>query len=150
MKRFRGVGLAGAALAGLAAAAAVWAQADETWTAPARAARRENPVPANDQSLAAGKVLYEKNCQSCHGDTGKGNGPAARDLDKSPGDLSKPKLWDQTDGALFWKLTTGRKPMPTFETLTTETERWQIIDYIRTLAPKPASAPGTARAPAGK
>ena len=29
--------------------------------------------------------------------------------------------------------------MPTFDTLTTETERWQIINFMRTLAPKPAA-----------
>ena len=121
-------------------AAAVLADGpDEPWKAPARASRKANPVPADDKAVAAGKVLYAKHCLSCHGETGKGNGPAAKDLQKAPGDLSNPKLWEQTDGALFWKLTEGRKPMPTFEPLTSETERWQIIDYVRTLAPKPAA-----------
>jgi mono/diheme cytochrome c family protein len=145
MKHDRAVLAVGAAC--LALAAVAWAAADDQWVAPARAAKKENPVPATDESLAAGKVLYVKNCLSCHGDTGKGNGPAAKDLDKSPGDLSKPVLWDQSDGAIFWKLSTGKKPMPTFETLTTETERWQIIDYVRTLAPKPATASSPASAP---
>jgi mono/diheme cytochrome c family protein len=153
MKRTRAVLTVSAAVAGLALAVTGWAAAEEAWTAPARAARRANPVPANDESLAAGKALYIKNCLSCHGDAGKGNGPAAKDLEKSPGDLSKPAMWEQSDGAIFWKLSTGKKPMPTFETLTTETERWQIIDFMRTLAQKPAttSAPATAAgAPAGK
>jgi mono/diheme cytochrome c family protein len=140
MKRTRAVLAGGAWLSGLALAAVVWGAVEEPWVAPARNARRANPVAVDDQSLAAGKALYAKHCLSCHGATGVGNGPAAKDLEKSPGDLSKPALWDETDGAIFWKLSTGKKPMPTFDTLTTETERWQIINYVRTLAPKPATA----------
>ena len=153
MTHTRAVLAAGAAVMGLALAVTAWAAAEEPWVAPARNARRANPVAADDQSLAAGKTLYAKHCLSCHGEAGKGNGPAAKDLDKSPGDLSKPTMWEQSDGAIFWKLSTGKKPMPTFETLTTETERWQIVNYMRTLAPKPATTPApatAASAPAGK
>ena len=139
MKRRRVIGVAVAWLTTASLVVAVWG-AEEAWVAPTRAARRVNPVPANDQSLAAGKILYAKQCLSCHGATGVGNGPAAAALAKSPGDLSKPAMWDQSDGAIFWKITNGKKPMPSFETLTTETERWQIVDYMRTLAPKPATA----------
>src|ERR1035437_4569976 len=117
----------------------VWADDAATeWKAPARAARKKNPVAVDEQSVAAGKALYTKNCLSCHGEAGKGDGTAATALEKPPGDLSRAIMWEQSDGALFWKLTEGRKPMPTFETLTSETERWQIINYVRTLAPKPA------------
>ena len=121
--------------------AAVWAQEAPTtpWVAPARAARKANPVAVDDASIAAGKPIFEKNCLSCHGATGKGNGPAAKDLKVTPGDLSNPKLWEQTDGALFRKLTEGRTPMPTFDKLLTETDRWQVINYVRTLSPKPAA-----------
>jgi len=122
----------------LAVTATLYAADDAPWTAPARAARKPNPVPSDDTSIAAGKVVYTQQCFSCHGAAGKGDGPAAKDLEKNPGDLSKPALWDQTDGALFWKLTEGKKPMPAFATLTTETQRWQVINYVRTLAPKPA------------
>ena len=149
MKRARRVLAASAGLAGLSLAAVLWAAAaEEPWVAPARNAKRANPEAVTDQSLAAGKALYAKQCLSCHGAEGKGNGPAAKDLEKSPGDLSKATVWDESDGAIFWKLSTGKKPMPTFDTLTTETERWQIINYMRTLAPKPAPAP--ASQPVGK
>lgn len=123
--------------------AGVWAWADTAateWKAPARAARKKNPVPADEASVAAGLALYTKHCLSCHGTKGKGDGSAAKALERPPGDLSSAKMWDQTDGALFWKITEGRKPMPTFATLTTENERWQIVNYVRTLAPKPAAS----------
>jgi mono/diheme cytochrome c family protein len=122
---------------GALAAAQDGKPADE-WKAPARAAKKKNPVASDEKSIAAGKEVYTKNCFSCHGPEGKGDGPAAKDLEKRPGNLSDPKLWAQTDGALFWKVTEGRKPMPTFEKLLSEEERWSVINYVRTLAPKPA------------
>jgi len=103
----------------------------EEWKAPARAARKKNPVPVDDKSLARGQVVYAKECLSCHGEQGKGNGPAAKDLNPKPRDLSTPKIWEQTDGALFWKLTEGKKPMPTFEKSLSEEDRWNVINYIR-------------------
>lgn len=110
----------------------------EEWKAPARAAKKQNPIPADEKSIAAGKTVYTKECYSCHGTAGKGDGPAAVALERSPGDLSKPKMWEQTDGALFWKITTGKKPMASYEKLLTEEQRWQVINYIRTLAPRPS------------
>lgn len=130
--------MVGAGYAGL-----LWAEAPpaggEPWTAPARAAKKKNAVPSDDKSIAAGKVMYLQECRACHGDLGKGDGPSAHDLEKAPGDLSNPKLWEQSDGALFWKITEGRKPMPTYAQRFTDEERWSIVNYVRTLAPKPQS-----------
>jgi mono/diheme cytochrome c family protein len=122
-------------LLAVALAATLFAD-EEAWVAPTRAAKKKNPVPANDASLARGEALYVKECLSCHGAKGKGDGPAARELEKHPGDLTSPKLREQSDGALFWKLTRGRKPMPSVEKIFTEEDRWQVINYIRTFAPK--------------
>lgn len=120
--------------------AALWADtAPSDWKAPARAARKKNPIAADEASQSAGKAVYAKECLSCHGVAGKGDGTAAKDLEKKPGDLSKPEMWDQTDGALFWKITEGRKPMPSFEKSLGEDQRWSAINFVRTLAPKPAS-----------
>lgn len=108
----------------------------QPWTAPAAACSVANPVPSNAASLDAGKLLYTKNCYNCHGKKGKGDGPKSGDLDKSPKDFTKATFQSQTDGSLFWKMTEGRKPMPSFKKDLNPTERWQVINYIRTLAVK--------------
>jgi mono/diheme cytochrome c family protein len=116
--------------------AAIWAGAEDQqpWVAPARASRKANPVPADDASLAAGKAVYVKECLQCHGEKGKGDGPASKDLNPKPHDLSDDSVGKQTDGALFWKLTEGRKPMPSYDKTLSETQRWQAVNYVRTFA----------------
>lgn len=103
------------------------------WDAPASSKSVKNPVAANAESLAEGKSLYIKHCQSCHGKTGKGDGPKAANLDVSCKDFTKADFKKQTDGELYWKVTNGRDPMPTFKTKTSNDERWEIINYVRTL-----------------
>src|SRR5687768_4118845 len=119
------------------------------WEVPAREARRANPVAADEKSIAAGKKLYVQECADCHGGTGRGDGPGARDLelDAPMPDLSEAKMWKQSDGSLFYKITHGREPMPDYEELT-ETQRWHVINYVRTLAPKPREGDGGEAQPA--
>ncbi len=107
--------------------------AGDKWTAPAEAAKVKNPIASNDASIAEGKKMYVKICNDCHGKKGKGDGPKSSELDKTPGDFTKPDFQKQTDGELFWKITTGKKPMPSLKKELTEEQRWQVINYIRTL-----------------
>jgi mono/diheme cytochrome c family protein len=118
------------------------APADD-WKAPSRAARKQNPVPADADAIAAGKTLYVGNCLACHGAAGKGDGPAAIAINPPPKDLADPRVSSETDGELFWKISEGKKPMPAFKNSLSETDRWKAVDYIRTLAPPPASQPST-------
>lgn len=111
------------------------------WDAPARAAQKKNPVAADKKSVAVGKAVYIAQCVECHGEAGKGDGPTAKDLSPRPKDLSDSKMASQTDGTLFWKISTGRKPMPAIDDATSENDRWSAVNYIRTLAPVPASQP---------
>lgn len=102
------------------------------WPAPASAVSMKSPVKSDPVSIKDGKTLYIKNCQSCHGDVGKGDGSKSKNLDISCGDFSTAEFKKVTDGELFWKITEGRKPMPTFSKKLSDTERWSIINYIRT------------------
>ena len=125
----------GMALAMTASAISVSAaeEGDAEWKAPSRAARKKNPREANDESVAAGKKVFQKECASCHGDSGEGDGAAAKDLAVKPKDLTGEHVSGQSDGALYWKITEGRAPMTAFKTLLTDDERWDVVNYIRTL-----------------
>lgn len=118
----------------------------DDWKAPARAAKTENPVPSDAASIAAGKKIYLGNCMACHGMSGKGDGPAAVTCNPRPKDLGAANITAQADGELFWKITEGKKPMPSYTKLLSETDRWKVINYVRTLAPPPTSGPSTAPA----
>jgi mono/diheme cytochrome c family protein len=103
------------------------------WKAPASADAKKNPLTSDAGTLVAGKTVYTKECQSCHGKKGKGDGPSAKDLDIPAGDFTKAVTQSQSDGALFWKITEGRKPMPSFKKKLNETQVWQSVVYMRTL-----------------
>ena len=81
------------------------------------------------------------NCVPCHGASGAGDGPVGATLERNgvsihPGNLTDPKLRQQTDGALFWKITQGNSPMPSWAETLSEEQCWAIINYIRTLPPQ--------------
>jgi len=124
----------------LAVAASLAAQgnAAQPWDAPASAAEVKNPVSPTPQNVSAGKDLYEDNCLSCHGEKGAGDGIAAQNLSVKPANFADAKLKSETDGSLFWKITTGKAPMPSWKDDLSETQRWQLVDYIRTFAKAPA------------
>ena len=102
------------------------------WPAPARAAKKPNPVASTPASLAKGKAFYVRECVACHGNAGRGDGPQAGTLALKPRDVSDPAIQSQSDGSLFWKLTEGKAPMPTYAKFS-EDDRWSVINYVRTL-----------------
>lgn len=93
-----------------------------------------NPFKGNADATSEGKKIYTLYCVTCHGSKGKGDGIAAPGLSRPPADHTSDFVQKQTDGALFWIITEGNNPMPTYRTTLTETQRWQVVNYIRTLA----------------
>lgn len=107
------------------------------WATPKEAQVVKNPLAGNTAALAEGKKLYVTNCAPCHGDKGRGDGPAAQALVPKPADHSSAVVQSETDGSLFWKLSQGRNPMPAYGKILTEPQRWELINYIRTLSKSP-------------
>jgi mono/diheme cytochrome c family protein len=104
------------------------------WVAPDNARMVKNPVPATPENLAAAAQNFKDNCVLCHGEKGMGDGPGGKAINVKPEDFTDSKLMSQeTDGSLFWKMTEGRGPMPAWKEDLSETERWQLVDYIRKL-----------------
>lgn len=94
----------------------------------------ENPVEADDVSLERGRTLFTINCIMCHGQTGEGNGQIAALLANKPANLTSIITQSKSDGILFTTITNGvegRMP-PMVENLTVR-DRWDVINYIRTL-----------------
>jgi mono/diheme cytochrome c family protein len=115
-------------VAALGASVAV-VSAQGEWKAPAEGKSMKNPVKGTGKA----KQSVETNCASCHGPAGKGDGPAAAALPPpKPADWTSAKVQAQTDGELFWKISNGRGAMPPWKHLP-EKERWEIVNYIRTL-----------------
>jgi mono/diheme cytochrome c family protein len=109
------------------------AQNAKPWEVPAKFKAMKNPVKSDDASIKAGGALYAKNCASCHGKTGLGDGAKAKGLDTFPGDFSKGEYQGQTDADLHYKTKAGRNEMPKFDGKIDDEGIWQIINYTRTL-----------------
>ncbi len=121
------------ALGLLVAFATTLAVAESTdWRAPASAANRPNPLAGNANATALGEKLYLANCFTCHGAEGKGDGPGAAALEKKPENLGQRiKSTGEKDGELFWKISEGRAPMVTWKASLSETQRWELVNYLR-------------------
>ncbi|MBI3174497.1 MAG: cytochrome c [Chloroflexi bacterium] len=98
----------------------------------------ENPVAADEVSIARGRELFMINCQMCHGEGGQGNGPIAANIVNKPANLTLDVTQSKSDGSLFLTISNGvlgRMP-PMNENLTVR-DRWDLVNFIRTLvAPK--------------
>ncbi len=100
-------------------------------TAEAAGPAAANPVTADAHSVATGRALYAKNCQSCHGPRGTGDGPAVGRLNVEVPDLTSHDVQSETDGELFTIITKGSKPMPAYRRLLNEEQRWHVVNYLR-------------------
>jgi len=107
--------------------------AQSNWIAPKSAEAFVNPIKNDQNSLKKGKLLFKQLCAVCHGDKGKGDGLASAALNPKPANFTSSQFKKQSDGAIFWKITEGRTPMASYkESLTTE-QRWQLVNYIKSL-----------------
>jgi mono/diheme cytochrome c family protein len=105
----------------------------QNWTAPEDAKAKVSSFRFTNETVDKGKLLFQKNCQSCHGIPGQNN-PAK--IVPSPGDPASEKFQAQKDGEIFWKISNGKTPMPQFMNVLQEEERWDVISYIRSFNPK--------------
>ena len=106
-------------------------------------------VPPDAESIARGKTLYAQyGCVACHGPEARGGLP----LQESTGypvisrDLTAP--WTFRGGSdpeqIWLRVTTGLSPgpMPAFEGAMTPDQRWDVVNYVLSLARVPPWEPG--------
>ncbi len=106
-------------------------QTARDWSAPPAADAQANPLGARTDTIAGGAKVFRERCAMCHGDDAHGT-------DRGP-DLSRLHVQSASDGALFWKISSGnaRTGMPGFSFLPV-LQRWQLVQHLRAL--KPASS----------
>jgi len=103
------------------------------------------PTPSTAQSLARGRDVYVKvQCWKCHGASGEGNGPSANTLKDEWG--HKTRAVDLTNVSdyhfatnvmdVFRIFSTGLNgtPMPSFQDVLSESERWDLANYVWSLS----------------
>lgn len=108
------------------------------WSVPKSAVSVKNPVASDAASVKNGKTIYLASCAPCHGNGGKGDGPASASLSPKPADHTSAALQAQSDGTMFYEISAGHAhtAMPPFKAALTTDQRWAVINYIRTLAKK--------------
>lgn len=114
----------------------------QEWTVPDDKANLTNPSEYNLTNVKKGKDIYQLNCKSCHGDAGKNN---ALPLVPAPPDLASETMHANTEGGLYYKITTGKGGMPQFETTLSDDDRWRLVNYIMNY--KPGGEPVLVEAP---
>jgi high-affinity iron transporter len=95
--------------------------------------------PTHKPDLAQGKELFEKNCTSCHGITGAGDGPLAASLDPAPTNfLDANRMAQLSHFALYNTITLGVEgtSMISYEKMFNEEERWDLAFYVDSLLSK--------------
>jgi mono/diheme cytochrome c family protein len=112
----------------------------ELTKAPPKAAARRNPLESDPDSVPAGGKLFAQHCSECHGNSAEGG--------KKGPSLRADEVQRATPGTIFWLLTNGvvRRGMPVWSKLP-EPQRWQLVSYIKSLAPAPQTLPENGKTP---
>lgn len=108
----------------------------------AAAKAMKNPIPKTPENIKKGKEMFmgKGTCFNCHGDEGKGDGPAGVVLDPSPRNFTNKAFFKaRTEGEMFWVIThgspgTGMVPLAGVPgAVITEQEAWTILLFERSL-----------------
>jgi len=106
-----------------------------------------NPVADTVTSVSTGYRLYEANCAACHGVDGNGGGPRAATTPITPPSLTA-HLTQHSDGDLFYWISNGLPGgMPAWSAQIAETDRWNIVNYLRSINGQGPTARPSSAAP---
>ena len=92
----------------------------------------DNPVPRSAESVAAGATLFAANCASCHGESGRGDGPLAGTLPQPPANF-RVHVPFHPDGTLYTWITEGivGTSMLGFGEQLSDQQRWDLVNFLR-------------------
>lgn len=105
----------------------------QDWPVPEMSEAMKNPEAYTLENVKRGREVYLLNCKSCHGDPGKNNQLA---LNPMPVDVTSEAMQANSEGALFYKITQGRGVMPPFESTLSDSDRWNLVNFIMNYNPE--------------
>jgi mono/diheme cytochrome c family protein len=97
-----------------------------------------NPLNADAETLAKGKLYYGYYCAMCHGNDGRGATPVGEAYWPRPADLSSETTQALSDGDLYRRMMTGVGHDPVMKSTVARDRRWPIVAFVRTLRPPDA------------
>jgi len=110
-------------------------QRDKPWVVPEEVKKLKNPISPSESTLKAARGIFMDECAQCHGEHGKGDGPEAMMHDPPPSDITDARHMNTvTDGEIFYQISEGRKPMPSFKKRLTEDQRWGLVLLVRSFS----------------
>lgn len=105
-----------------------------------------NPQAPDSASLAVGEAVYRDFCLVCHGMTGDGRGPISQLFPAIPA-IGTDRVAGYSDAYVFALISRGRGLMPDYRQIQAA-DRWDLVNYVRTL-PQAAAAPADTAAAGG-
>lgn len=113
-------------------------------------------APTDSASVAAGAKIFAQYCETCHGKTGKGDGPTGKSLNPHPRNFTKPSEFKSKNDEEAFKVinkggaSMGLSPlMVAWGSVLKEQQIWQVLAYVRSFA-QPVAKPAPSPAPANK
>ena len=126
-------------------------QNNKPYVVPEEVKRMKNPLASSETTLKTARGIYMDECAQCHGERGKGDGPEAAMHSPAPSNLTDARHMNTvTDGELFYQISEGRKPMPSFKMRLPEDQRWGLVLFVRTFSTSAAPSVPEKMTDAGK
>ena len=115
-------------------------------TGYAMSAGIKNPLPPlTSKDSAETARLFNINCGICHGADGKATGPLSTSGKiGAVANLSLDIYVKMADGTMYHSIHYGKNNMGSYASQLDRKQRWQMVQYIRLLQPKPETTPAAA------
>ena len=97
-------------------------------------------LPTKLIDLAEGQAIYQRNCASCHGATGAGDGPAAAGMNPPPPAIGMREAMHDVSPALMYRIVSvgiAGTPMTGWAERLSADERWNVVAYLNSLRTSP-------------
>jgi high-affinity iron transporter len=91
-----------------------------------------NPKAGDDSAISEGQTLYTSKCASCHGATGRGDGPEADGLSPKAANFADAERWSATNvGVKMWIIVNGVQGTSMAASSLTDEQAWDIVAWIQ-------------------